>query len=83
MSESSGNCLFSSVSISFVGDNSITNDLKLLTCIEMQIITGIFYIQTLMWIFFSFHPFLLPMFYQYISVSHAALDTGLYWSRVT
>ena len=34
-SEVSGNCLFSSISLVLVGNNSLVTDLRALTCIEL------------------------------------------------
>ena len=51
-SEASGNCLFSSISILLVGDNSLSEDLRALSCLELFLYSS----------FYATHPDLNKIF---------------------
>ncbi|XP_057290123.1 uncharacterized protein LOC130613030 [Hydractinia symbiolongicarpus] len=73
-SESSGNCLFSSISLCLVGDNSLTQQLRLLACIELFVNSE--YYSSHPNLFVDKYPSLSPSNILAMSVSHAAVDTN-------
>ncbi|XP_057296661.1 uncharacterized protein LOC130625572 [Hydractinia symbiolongicarpus] len=70
-SESSGNCLFSSISLCLVGDNSLTQQLRLLACIELFVNSE--YYSSRPNLFVDKYPSLSPSNILAMSVSHAAV----------
>ena len=77
-SETSGNCLYSSVSLALVGNNSLSNILRVLTSIELFCNAEFYYNHPCLQNVFKDHNKLFLSYNSLICmiVSHEALDTG-------